>query len=237
MARNGRKLKKNTNNDDSRTREKMSFDFLAPSHKLHSPQKMFLEETRFHAAVYATPVSAWLEQNLTARQIPSRGEQIVLRHDSGGSDLGPHCDADSEISAETPTSQGTFDISIQDAARSDHRRRVDDRHNYDEEEKFAILWLRIVREEKWTEVLRHFHILFPPDVPRRQAGKGLTARYFRRRKGGLECRYYRLREDLYMKPLRSVEYDSANDRAVLARMHQTAGLSNDFLERLRLLGD
>lgn len=116
-----------------------------------------------------------------------------------------------------------------------NRRREDDRHNYDDEEKFAILYLRIEREEKWSSVQQYIHQLFPPGTLRRQAGRGLTKYYVERRKGGLECRYYRLREDYNLTALRSAGHDSNNDREALVRLQVTLQLSGPFLERLRKL--
>lgn len=74
--------------------------------------------------------------------------------------------------------------------------------------------------------------VFPPNVRRRQAAKGLTDRYFERKKGGLECRYYRLREDLNMKPLRGPRYDARDDHSVLEKLQETVALSKEFMELL-----
>lgn len=141
------------------------------------------------------------------------------------------CRSGSDDTGETSTVSSPLDTPKQFS----HRRREEDRHNYDDEEKFAILYLRIERGEKWSDVQRHIHMLFPPDAPRRQAGKGLTRFYVRRRKGGLECRYYRLREDLNLKALRSSEYTPEHDRAALAKLQETLQLSEVFSRLLRTL--
>lgn len=115
------------------------------------------------------------------------------------------------------------------------RRREDDRYNYDDEEKYAILYFRIERAEKWSDILRNFEELFPPGRSRRKPGKALTELYVERRKGGLECRYYRLREDHGFRPLRSPDHDVNDDRVQLARVLQTFSLDDSFLVRLREL--
>ena len=48
--------------EERRTRERMSFDFLAPSHALRSPMVGHYEEVRSDQASYGAPVQNWLEQ-------------------------------------------------------------------------------------------------------------------------------------------------------------------------------
>lgn len=142
---------------------------------------------------------------------------------------------DSELSPATSTSGWMLEVALREREedRNGVRRREDDRHSYDDEERYAILYLRIVRGQKWAEILRLFNVLFPPGAPRRQADKGLTKTYPQRAKGGLECRYYRLRQDLNIQALRSVGHSSSEDRLALAKLFEASDLSPQFIECLR----
>ena len=128
-----------------------------------------------------------------------------------------------------------MELAFQDGNTICRRRRQDDRNTYDDEEKFAILYLKIMRDDRWSDTLAHFHALFPPGALRRQRGKGLTQRYDERKIGGLECRYYRLRDEAGMDQLRSVSHSNARDRAALIRWRGSTALSTDFMGKLRSL--
>ncbi|KIW02389.1 uncharacterized protein PV09_06209 [Verruconis gallopava] len=79
-----------------------------------------------------------------------------------------------------------------------------ERHPYDAEERFALVYLRREVFEKkleWKDVLVRFHILFPPGAPRRYKSKdgnetrGLPPCYTQREVQGLQCRFYRIRTE------------------------------------------
>src|SRR5215469_11755574 len=91
------------------------------------------------------------------------------------------------------------------------------RHPYDTEEKYAIIYLRVIRNLEWNKVLRSFHGLFPPGEPRRcyipsSPGVGvggnedeqanLPSRYTQRNVQGLQCRWYRIRREEGLVKLR-----------------------------------
>jgi hypothetical protein len=144
--------------------------------------------------------------------------------------------SDANVSQLIPHAQWAIEAarySWTEEEKNGKRRREEDRHNYDDEERFAILYLRIIQEEKWSEILKHFNVLFPPGSLRRQVDKGLTKTYPQRAKGGLECRYYRLRQDLQIPPLRSTGHSSDFDKTALARLQQGLKLSDEFLQGLR----
>lgn len=126
-------------------------------------------------------------------------------------------------------------LQTRDEENGSKRRREEDRPNYDDEERFAILYLRIVREEKWAEIMHHFNVLFPPGAPRRQADRGLSETYPRRGQGGLSCRYYRLRQDLNIPALRSVGQSSDQDKMAIVKLRSESNLSEEFCECLRRL--
>jgi hypothetical protein len=83
-----------------------------------------------------------------------------------------------------------------------------DRPEYDNEELFAVVYLRIrTPHTQWKDHKAAFDRLFPPGAPRRPGapapkGKQLPARYPARTVGGLECRYYRIRDDRGMRKVR-----------------------------------
>ena len=75
------------------------------------------------------------------------------------------------------------------------------RNGYDPEERFAVVYLRIKGGlSQWKEVKSAFDVLFPPGQLRRTSApavpnnKALPPTYPERSVGGLECRYYRIRE-------------------------------------------
>ena len=83
-----------------------------------------------------------------------------------------------------------------------------DRPEYDNEELFAVVYLRIrTPHSQWKDHKAAFDRLFPPGSARRPGspapeGKQLPARYPTRTVGGLECRYYRIRDDRGMRKVR-----------------------------------
>jgi len=80
-----------------------------------------------------------------------------------------------------------------------------DRHPYDAEERYAIIHLRAVLGLKWGDVLKEFSRLFPPGEQRRckvNLAPGMPQTYQVRNVQGLQCRWYRIREEEGLGPLR-----------------------------------
>jgi hypothetical protein len=89
-----------------------------------------------------------------------------------------------------------------------------ERHEYDPEERFAVVYLRIMAGlSQWKDVKAAFDIIFPPGLRRRNStptatnNKALPQVYAERSVGGLECRYYRIRELEGMKKVREGRRD------------------------------
>jgi len=136
----------------------------------------------------------------------------------------------------------------------------EDRHPYDTEEKYAIIYLRVIRNLKWDDVLLSFHGLFPPGEPRRchilsspEAGAGgdvkahanLPSRYMQRNVQGLQCRWYRIRKEEGLVNLRESRRKgvsasptvgkvaggvSRKEKKVLERMERAGVVGRKFLE-------
>ena len=89
-----------------------------------------------------------------------------------------------------------------------------ERHEYDPEERFAVVYLRIkAGQSQWKDIKSTFDIIFPPGQQRRTTAsiapnsKTLPQVYPERSVGGLECRYYRIRELEGMKKVREGRRD------------------------------
>jgi hypothetical protein len=104
-----------------------------------------------------------------------------------------------------------------------------ERHEYDLEEKFALLYLRIAADGiVWRDVKTAFDCIFPPGQRRRTSvpasedakSRPLPPTYPRRSVGGLECRYYRVRENHGVPKVRDCkrDRDSPRIKAALVKM-------------------
>ncbi|TLD20954.1 hypothetical protein E2P81_ATG08618 [Venturia nashicola] len=82
-----------------------------------------------------------------------------------------------------------------------------ERFPYDDEERFAIIHLRGLKTLKYEDVLIRFNYLFPPGRLRRcrSSGdmKGLPKYYPPRNIQGLQCRWYRIRDEENLPKLRN----------------------------------
>ncbi|KAF2400665.1 hypothetical protein EJ06DRAFT_556198 [Trichodelitschia bisporula] len=113
-----------------------------------------------------------------------------------------------------------------------------ERHPYDAEELTAIIYLRAACNLRWHEVHRCFLRIFPPNTPRRcQAAiaKGLPKFYLERNVQGLQCRWYRLREEEGLAALRKGG-GGKGERSALERMSRKGEISMEFWNRLRAVG-
>jgi hypothetical protein len=105
-----------------------------------------------------------------------------------------------------------------------------ERHEYDPEERFAVVYLRTKAGlSQWKDVKAVFDVLFPPHQCRRPSAppppthKAIPTTYPERTVGGLECRYYRIRELEGMGKVRDGRRDAivrSEDNA-LFRMENT----------------
>jgi hypothetical protein len=80
-----------------------------------------------------------------------------------------------------------------------------DRHPYDDDERWAMLYLRVISETNWDDVVRKFAQVFPPGTPRRctnDSAKPCPETYVKRCTQGLQCRYYRVRDEEGLRQLR-----------------------------------
>ena len=156
--------------------------------------------------------------------------------------------------------------------RTDQR---EDRHPYDAEEKYAIIYLRVVKHLRWDEVVARFHALFPAGQPRRCAvasspfyaaaaapvgaapadpadGKRSTGAaaaaaaahsplppvYTRRNVQGLQCRWYRIRDEEGLAKLRGTWGVTGGavgrrEKRVLEEMEHAGVVSDTFLALLK----
>lgn len=131
----------------------------------------------------------------------------------------------------------------------------EDRHPYDPEEIYAMMYLRDGGDRKWADVLQCFHHLFPIGQPRRfnvpvgtgssnavQHQANLPPVYPRRNIQGLQCRWYRVREQYGLSKLR--EDGSHKDHAtrrreekpILEEMERSGELSEAFLAMVKDVG-
>lgn len=98
------------------------------------------------------------------------------------------------------TTSGSMSNNNQPAARKE-------RFTYDDEERYAIILLRGLKTLKYDDVLIRFHYLFPPGRLRRcrSSGdlKGLPKQYPPRNVQGLQCRWYRIRDEENLPKLRN----------------------------------
>jgi hypothetical protein len=115
-----------------------------------------------------------------------------------------------------------------------------DRYTYDSEEIYAIIHLRAVLGLKWKDVLKEFSRLFPVGQQRRckiNSAPGLPPTYHARDVQGLQCRWYRLRDEENLRPLRRgkmVEETVGDVEAqVLERMAREGWCGEEFLRKLR----
>jgi hypothetical protein len=115
-----------------------------------------------------------------------------------------------------------------------------ERHPYDSEERYAIIHLRAVLGLKWEDVLKEFSRLFPIGQPRRckiNLAPGMPQTYQARNVQGLQCRWYRIREEEGLRPLRRgemVEAGAGSDEAmVLDRMADEGVCGEPFLDEFR----
>ncbi|KAF2420319.1 hypothetical protein EJ08DRAFT_738666 [Tothia fuscella] len=121
---------------------------------------------------------------------------------------------------------------IQDAQRGE-------RPGYDPEGRYAIIYLRGVLNLKWLEVEKQFTLIFPPGQPRRCQVTGLPTTYQKRNMQGLQCRWYRIREEEGLKPLREGESgadEGSAERRVLEKMVMEGKVSKRFVGRIEDVG-
>ena len=85
------------------------------------------------------------------------------------------------------------------------KQQREDRYPYDDDERYALIYLRSLTGLKWDDVVYSFAQIFPPGTPRRcsnDSAKGCPKLYARRCMQGLQCRYYRIRDEEALEPLR-----------------------------------
>lgn len=129
-----------------------------------------------------------------------------------------------------------------------------ERHPYDAEERFALIYFRREDVEKkldWKSVVERFLILFPRGAPRRYKSKdasdprGLPPTYPDRNVQGLQCRLYRVRAEEGMRRTRDATAnggDTPATRAAIAEemeaiesMITRHGLHPSFVRRVKQL--
>jgi hypothetical protein len=115
-----------------------------------------------------------------------------------------------------------------------------ERHLYDSEECYAIIHLRAVLGLKWEEVLKKFSRLFPVGQQRRckvNLAPGMPHTYQARNVGGLQCKWYRIREEENLRPLRRGEMVDgglgSEEAQVLERMAGEGVCGEEFLREFR----
>jgi hypothetical protein len=116
------------------------------------------------------------------------------------------------------------------------------RHPYDAEEKFALIYLRRENGEKkveWKDCVLRWRDLFPPNQPRRykhstpQERRGLPETYPWRDTQGLQCRFYRIRTDAGLPRTRDVSSLGGTDTpaARAAYAHENRQLEKMAVEK------
>jgi len=135
----------------------------------------------------------------------------------------------------------------------DHTSARAERFPYDPEERYAIIHLRGLKNLKYEDTLARFNVLFPPGMPRRcraAVAKGLPPTYTQRNVQGLQCRWYRIRDEENLPKLRSsghggdrgrveevlalVEREGGMGRGFSGFVDQVAEMGNESLERMLL---
>ena len=131
-----------------------------------------------------------------------------------------------------------------------------ERHPYDPEERYALIyWRRDVREKKleWKDVVARFAYLFPENAPRRwkpkdsSQARGLPDRYPERNLQGLQCRLYRIRSEEDMPKVRTATANASLEPSVahahieleiekLNNMVRKHGLDPAFVDEVHRLG-
>jgi hypothetical protein len=108
-----------------------------------------------------------------------------------------------------------------------------ERFPYDPEERYAIIHLRGLKNLKYEDTLLRFNFLFPPGTPRRcrsAVAKGLPPTYTPRNIQGLQCRWYRIRDEENLPKLRSsgVGGDRSRVEEVLGMMEREGEMGRGF---------
>jgi hypothetical protein len=89
-------------------------------------------------------------------------------------------------------------------------------------------------------VLERFTLLFPPGQVARCQITGLPNTYPKRDVQGLQCRWYRIREEEGLVPLRDTQYgdvEMTTERKVLERMLQEEKVSLQFVGLVEDVGE
>jgi hypothetical protein len=117
-----------------------------------------------------------------------------------------------------------------------------ERFPYDPEERYAIIHLRGLKNLKYEDTLLRFNFLFPPGQPRRcrnAVAKGLPPTYTPRNIQGLQCRWYRIRDEENLPKLRSsgVGGDRTRVDDVLSLMEREGEMSRGFAELVNTIAE
>jgi hypothetical protein len=127
------------------------------------------------------------------------------------------------------------------AMSSTHPARAE-RFPYDPEERYAIIHLRGLKNLKYEDTLLRFNYLFPPGKPRRcrnAVAKGLPPTYTSRNIQGLQCRWYRIRDEENLPKLRSsgVGGDRSRVEDVLGLMEREGEMGHRFAELVTTIAE
>jgi hypothetical protein len=107
-----------------------------------------------------------------------------------------------------------------------------ERPGYCPEGRYAIIYIRGVLNYKWSEVLERFTLLFPPGQVTRCRVTGLPNTYPKRDVQGLQCRWYRIRVEEGLVPLRETPCANGEltpERRVLERMIGEGKVNMEFV--------
>lgn len=117
-----------------------------------------------------------------------------------------------------------------------------ERFPYDPEERYAIIHLRGLKNLKYEDTLLRFNFLFPPGQPRRcrnAVAKGLPPTYTPRNIQGLQCRWYRIRDEENLPKLRGsgVGGDRGRVEEVLGLMEREGEMGRGFAELVNTIAE
>lgn len=119
----------------------------------------------------------------------------------------------------------------------------DERFTYDDEERYAILYLRGLKNLKYDDVLVRFNFLFPAGRARRcrstLTDRGFPDTYKKRNVQGIQCRWYRIRDEEGLAKLRAaaVGSDRKKVEAILGVMRMERDLGTGFASRVSVIAE
>lgn len=210
-------------NHTSKTQPRqMSFDFIAPGFNAASPPQPYPpKDETFRTTLHPLMTENIGHQSRTTKpSLPGIWEiNLPSPHNHYRTtpypairtsyNTSPHPTHRKPDQTTPPLSPSSSSASSSSRSSSPPLPRRLERHEYDPEERFAVVYLRLnMKINAWKDLEEAFDVMFPPGKARRPSAppapqnKALPRTYPKRTIGGLECRYYRIRKDEGMSKVR-----------------------------------